>query len=292
MPFQADSSAYFPCPNGWHRLASSQAGPQPIDGFLQIALGICDALIPLQRTEGCYGQLNPHTICIRTQASQVGLVPADNATFQAPHGLYGRARERASLAAALARVEGQGTSELVVLSGPAGVGKSALVEELEREVLAHGGTLVAGKFDQDRRQAPFSAASGALSQLVDAVLANDDAALRDYRARLLAALDGNGALLFDILPGLRVVLGDQPAPPVLPAREARRRFFTALRAFVATFARAAIRSSCFSTTCNGPTPTRWLSWPSCWSIHARPTCSSSAPVATSAWRPDIHWRKL
>jgi hypothetical protein len=54
-----------------------QTIPLPVEEFLQIALGICDALIPLQRAEGCYGQLSPDTICIGSAPLEIGLASAD-----------------------------------------------------------------------------------------------------------------------------------------------------------------------------------------------------------------------
>lgn len=77
MPFQANSTAWSACPCGWRPLASLQVIPLPIEQFLQIALGICDALIPLQRAEGCYGQLSPDTVCIGSTPLEVGLASAD-----------------------------------------------------------------------------------------------------------------------------------------------------------------------------------------------------------------------
>lgn len=151
------------------------------------------------------------------------------------HQLYGRDKDLAAMTAAYRRVAHQRTSALLLLSGPAGVGKSAVVGELERAINADGGSFIAGKFDQYTGQTPYSTLCGALSQLVQVVLSGDDAALHTCRGRLDMALAGNGALLLDLITDARLLLGEQPPPPALPPKEAQRRFFTTLRSFIATF---------------------------------------------------------
>ena len=62
-----------------------------------------------------------------------------------PQKLYGREQEEALLLSTFGRTR-QGTNELLLLSGHAGIGKSALVNELQKQIV-HGGYLAAGKFD-------------------------------------------------------------------------------------------------------------------------------------------------
>ena len=151
------------------------------------------------------------------------------------HRLYGRDKDLAAMMAAYRRVEDQRTSALLLVSGPAGVGKSAVVGELEKAINADGGLFIAGKFDQYTGQTPYSTLCGALSQLVQMVLSGDEAALHACRGRLDMALAGNGALLLDLITDARLLLGEQVPPPALPPKEAQRRFFTTLRNFIATF---------------------------------------------------------
>jgi diguanylate cyclase (GGDEF)-like protein/PAS domain S-box-containing protein len=151
------------------------------------------------------------------------------------HRLYGRDHDLAAMSAAYRGVAGQRTSALLLVSGPAGVGKSAVVGELEKSVGADGGAFIAGKFDQYKGQTPYATLCGALSQLIQVLLSGDEATLRDYRGRLDAALAGNGALLRDLIPHARLLLGEHPPPLALPPKEAQRRFFTTLRNFITTF---------------------------------------------------------
>ncbi|NNG22972.1 EAL domain-containing protein [Telluria aromaticivorans] len=159
--------------------------------------------------------------------------------FRTMRRLYGRDSEVGAMRAAYGRVLQRGASELLLLCGPAGVGKSAVVKELEQDVNARGGVFVAGKFDQYKRQMPYSTLGVALSQLVDALLGSDEATLQARREQLEHAVGANAALLLDLLPHARLLLDGSRPPPALPPREAQRRLFGVLRGFITTFAGAA-----------------------------------------------------
>jgi serine/threonine protein kinase len=70
--------------------------------------------------------------------------------------LYGRAMELEQLNAAWHRVRTNGLSELILVSGYSGVGKSALVDTLRMKAAVEDCLFVAGKFDQYNRDIPFA----------------------------------------------------------------------------------------------------------------------------------------
>ena len=76
--------------------------------------------------------------------------------LQIAPGLYGREDEIAALEDALERVS-RGATEMVLVSGTAGVGKTALVGEIHQSVAQKNGYLISGKFDQLRHNIPYSA---------------------------------------------------------------------------------------------------------------------------------------
>ena len=80
-------------------------------------------------------------------------------------GLYGREDEITALEAALERVS-QGATEIVLISGSAGVGKTALVGEIHRSIAQKNGFFISGKFDQLRHNIPYSALIQALRGLI------------------------------------------------------------------------------------------------------------------------------
>ncbi|HET9952973.1 MAG TPA: protein kinase, partial [Polyangiaceae bacterium] len=71
------------------------------------------------------------------------------ARLQLPQGLYGRDHEFASLRNALAR-SAAGRSQIALVSGYSGIGKTRLVRELRGPTAALGGYFVSGKFEQFR----------------------------------------------------------------------------------------------------------------------------------------------
>jgi predicted ATPase/class 3 adenylate cyclase len=155
--------------------------------------------------------------------------------FQIPQKLYGREPELAALMALGEQVAAGGT-ELCVISGYSGVGKSALVGELSKLLVRQRGHLIQGKFDQFQRSTPYSALAAAFHSLVQQLLAESGERPDALRQRLLAALAPNGRLLLDLVPELELVIGPQPKVPELPRAEAQNRFQLAVLDFVRAIA--------------------------------------------------------
>src|SRR5215467_701818 len=127
-----------------------------------------------------------------------------------PEKLYGRRREVETLLAAFDRVVNGGASELVLVSGYAGIGKSAVVNELHKVLVPPRGLFAAGKFDQYKRDIPYATLAQALQGLIRRLLAKSDAELRCWRDALREVLSPNGQLIVDLVPELKLVIGEQP----------------------------------------------------------------------------------
>src|SRR4029453_17964903 len=154
-----------------------------------------------------------------------------------PETLYGREREIATLFAALGRVGETGTPGLVLVSGHAGIGKSSVVNELHKALLTPRGLFVSGKFDQGKRGIPYARIAQGFQNLVRRLLATNDAELAVWRAALEVALGPNGLLMIDLVPELKLIIGEQPPVPALPPLEAQRHFQLVLERFMRVFAR-------------------------------------------------------
>jgi serine/threonine protein kinase len=76
-----------------------------------------------------------------------------------PEKLYGRQGEIETMLAAFDRVVAQGTTELVLVSGYSGVGKSSVVNELHKALAPPRWLFAAGKFDQYKRDIPYATAA-------------------------------------------------------------------------------------------------------------------------------------
>jgi serine/threonine protein kinase len=87
-----------------------------------------------------------------------------------PEKLYGREREIDTLLAAFDRVVANGTTELVLVSGYSGIGKSSVVNELHKALVPRRGLFASGKFDQYKRNIPYATLGQAFQSLVRALL--------------------------------------------------------------------------------------------------------------------------
>ncbi|NNJ13322.1 AAA family ATPase [Chloroflexales bacterium ZM16-3] len=155
--------------------------------------------------------------------------------FQIPQALYGRADDVAQLVATFDRVAAGGR-ELLLVTGPSGVGKTVLVHEIHKPVTARQGYFIEGKFDQYQRL-PYLAWVHALTGLVYQLLTENDLRLANWRATILAALGDNGRLLTDMIPNLELIIGPQPPVPLLEGREAQYRLEFTFRNFIRALAR-------------------------------------------------------
>jgi predicted ATPase len=151
-----------------------------------------------------------------------------------PQRLYGRDRELEELERAFESVC-RGTTSIVFVGGYSGIGKTALVEETQRPVSERGGCFIEGKFDQLSR-IPYAGITQAFAQLIFQILTQSDTRLAAWRAKILEAIGPNGRVLTNVVPGLELVIGPQPAVPDLSAREAQNRFNYVFQRFVCAIA--------------------------------------------------------
>ncbi|MEM9302923.1 MAG: diguanylate cyclase [Pseudomonadota bacterium] len=158
------------------------------------------------------------------------------AGWRVPEKLYSRARERRALVDALDRMVSTGRSELALVAGPAGIGKSALVRELTRESSFRSVLFVAGKADQARRDVPLATIGMAFGRLVRSILRRSEAEVAAWTRAIATAMGRNGQVMTDIVPELKWLLGDQPSLPALGPTEARNRFLTVFGDFIAAVA--------------------------------------------------------
>ncbi|HVY31790.1 MAG TPA: AAA family ATPase [Polyangiaceae bacterium] len=158
--------------------------------------------------------------------------------FAIPQKIHGRDAERAALLSAFAKVLEEGKPRLFLFAGGPGVGKTALVRELAKPVVAANGIFCTGKFDQFQRDVPYAPIVRAFRDLMTLILAGSDERLALWRQRLSDAVGINGRLITDLLPEVTLVIGAQPPVAPMPPAEAHRRFVNVFRRFIHVFATA------------------------------------------------------
>lgn len=155
--------------------------------------------------------------------------------FHIPHKLYGREDEIGILLDTFGRVCTIG-SELVLISGPPGIGKSALVQELYRPVTLSRGYLVTGTYNPLQQDTPYLALIQACSALIRQVLTEPKSSINAWRHALQEALGANGNVLIDIIPEVEWLIGPQPEVAVVGTEEAANRLTLVFQKFITVFA--------------------------------------------------------
>ncbi len=154
-----------------------------------------------------------------------------------PEKLYGRACEIDGLLASFERVVASGTPELVLVSGYSGIGKSSVVNELHKALVPPRGLFASGKFDQYKRDIPYATLAQAFQSLMRPILGKSEAELRNWHDAFQEALGPNGQLIVDLVPELKLIIGEQPPVPDLSPQDAQGRFQLVFRRFIGVFAR-------------------------------------------------------
>lgn len=153
--------------------------------------------------------------------------------FQIPQKLYGRDREIEALLKAFNQVSER--SEMMLVSGYSGIGKSALVQELYKPITKKRGYFISGKFDQYQRNIPYSAIVSAFRELVKQLLTETEAQLQEWRGKLLDVLGINGQVIIEVIPEVELIIGKQAAVTELGAIEAQNRFNLVFQNFIKLF---------------------------------------------------------
>jgi PAS domain S-box-containing protein len=152
--------------------------------------------------------------------------------------LYGREAEVSELIAAFVRAATIGKTELVLVSGEAGIGKSSIVGQLGKVLDPSRGFFAAGKFDQYLRDIPYATLAQASQSLIRQLLGKDEAELGRWRNVLQETLGANGQLIVNLIPELALIVGEQRPVPDLAPRDAQNRFQSVFCRFLGVFARS------------------------------------------------------
>lgn len=193
------------------------------------------------RYQGAYGITADLTQCLQ-QLQTTGYIQPfplgerDISTkFQIPQKLYGRETEIEILTAAFDRVS-CGFTEFMLIAGYSGVGKSALVYEIQKSVVLQSSYFASGKFDQFKRNIPYASLIQALQDLIQQLLTETAGQIQIWKEKILAAVGTNGQIIIDVIPEVELIIGAQAPVPQLAASEAQNRFNLVFQQFLGVFA--------------------------------------------------------
>lgn len=153
--------------------------------------------------------------------------------FQIPKKLYGRESQLKTFEQKFLNTT-EGKIEIFLISGRSGIGKSALINEIQKPVTIERAYFTSGKFDLYKKSIPYRAIYLALQGLVKQLLSENETAVSHWKTKLIDALGSNAKLIVDVVPELSQLLGEVPKPPELDTIETENRFHLVFRKFLRT----------------------------------------------------------
>ncbi|MEH2227881.1 ATP-binding protein, partial [Nostoc sp.] len=157
--------------------------------------------------------------------------------FIIPDKLYGRETEVSTLLEAFERVS-LGATEMMLVAGFSGIGKTAVVNEVHKPIVRQRGYFIKGKYDQFQRNIPFSAFVQAFRDLIGQLLTESDIQIQQWKSQILEAVGENGQVIIEVIPELEIIIGQQPPATELSGSAAQNRFNLLFQKFTQVFTSA------------------------------------------------------
>jgi len=156
--------------------------------------------------------------------------------FVIPQTLYGRDTELQIVVDAF-ETACNGAAMMSVVSGPPGIGKTSLIQELRKPVIRRRAYLGTAKCDHALREVPFGVLLQALRTVAQQLITESEERVAHWRSRFLNLLGPNTGLITQVIPEIEKIVGRQTVPSVLAATEAQNRFQMVLQQFIKCIAR-------------------------------------------------------
>lgn len=151
-----------------------------------------------------------------------------------PDGLYGRDHELARIREAYHWTT-LGSTQMIGVSGPSGIGKTALIQEATRKIALGQAFLISGKFEPLQQDTPMSPLIAAFRELAEQLLNEDKQRLDQWRDSLMQALGINAAVITEVIPEMERIIGKPVPVEGLPIEESMERFQFVFRRFIQVF---------------------------------------------------------
>lgn len=145
--------------------------------------------------------------------------------------IYGRDDEIEELLHGYNLAQNGGFMNMFV-TGESGIGKTTVIQELFKPVTYSKGIFIYGKFDQFKRDKPYSAIINSFQDFTRIVLAEDEVVLNLWKDKILGAVGSSGQILIDLVPDLEMIIGPQPEVSPLSGIEAQNRFNYIIHKFI------------------------------------------------------------
>ncbi|MCK5784209.1 MAG: serine/threonine-protein kinase PknK, partial [Desulfobacterales bacterium] len=167
------------------------------------------------RYQSAYGAMADFTNCVRLLEKNNHIPAFDLGSrdivpgLQIPEKLFGRETETEVLMAAFERAAAGG-NELLMVKGRPGIGKTSLINEIQKPVVAKRAYFICGKAEQYKRDIPYYPIIQTLDDLARKVLCEPDDQINEWKTGILKAIGAGSRLITDLVPEFQHIIGLQP----------------------------------------------------------------------------------
>ena len=231
-----------------HQHLAKQPLP-PHQHKLTIALPLSQIVMKLlekeaeNRYQSCEGILHDLKVCL-SALNETGPIPTFelgqqdfSSKLTLSQHLYGRESEIKTLEQACERVS-KGKCEALMIAGQPGVGKTILIQEIQKPIALKRGYFIAGKFDQLNKNVAYSAVTQSFNNLILQWLTGDEASINQWKSQLLTALGSHASLLIKVVPALALLIGEQSDVAIDELSQAKNMFNWIFQEFIKVCAAA------------------------------------------------------
>ncbi len=157
-------------------------------------------------------------------------------TFYIPEKQYGREQEKKIIMKNLVSAySSRSKPKIIFISGIPGIGKSSLINDIHKMLVEKKCYFIQGKYDQFKKSMPFSAIIAAFSDLINQLLAEKENILSKWQEKIRKAIGNGGNALIEVIPQLKMIIGEQPVLPQLSPQESENRFGYIFQNFISVF---------------------------------------------------------
>lgn len=195
---------------------------------------------PDNRYQSAYGIKKDLALCF-TQFNTTGVISTFKIAkhdvsdrFQVSEKLIGRDDEISKI---ISKYENSctGKTQIVLVSGNSGVGKTKLITESQNIITKDKGFFISGKFEKLNRSNPYYAIVNAFNNLIDIIVTKRENKIHYWKQSILQALPINAQVIVDVIPKLELIVGKQPVIEKLGAKETENRFNMSFAKFINVF---------------------------------------------------------
>ncbi|MBF0298339.1 MAG: AAA family ATPase, partial [Oligoflexia bacterium] len=195
---------------------------------------------PDDRYKGLVGLENDLKQCKESFLNTGNIANFQIASKDIPHHfcfsekIYGRKNEIEKLTS-LFKECCNGKIQIVFVKGESGIGKTALINEMNSVISKEKGFFLKGKFDQYKRNIPYSAFIEIFKNLICQLLTENNQNINHWKYKIINTLGNNCQVICDFIPELELIVGKQNKLVKLTPIETQNRFKITFQNFISIF---------------------------------------------------------